>query len=57
MCHLYPYDNVKLLRKFFYINYVNIFFRFRDMGLRFYNVLPNPSPKIDVSVAFHGGAK
>ena len=20
MCHLYPYDNVKLLRKFFYIN-------------------------------------
>jgi len=21
MCHLYPYNNVKLLRKFFYINY------------------------------------
>jgi len=20
MCHLYPYNNVKLLRKFFYIN-------------------------------------
>jgi len=21
MCHLYPYNNVKLLRKFFYINF------------------------------------
>jgi len=24
MCHLYPYNNVKLLRKFFYINYASI---------------------------------
>ena len=23
MCHLYPYNNVKLLRKFFYINFSN----------------------------------
>ena len=22
MCHLYPYNNVKLLRKFFYINFL-----------------------------------
>jgi len=24
MCHLYPYNNVKLLRKFFYINYIYV---------------------------------
>jgi len=24
MCHLYPYNNVKLLRKFFYINFIYI---------------------------------
>ena len=34
MCHLYPYNNVKLLRKFFYINnssnYIFILYHFRD---------------------------
>ena len=31
MCHLYPYNNVKLLRKFFYINtYIIVNFQLRS---------------------------